>query len=436
MMNTCLRVVLLIVSLASFSHMQSQELISKNKLDSALVKAGNNRGELEKAIVHFQHEKDSLKLEATYFLISNMDIHSTKTHYWRNADGKKIDFNEFDYPNFKEAALAFDSIKQSNNGLLYPQDTIISDIKTISGQYLIDNINKAFESWQQSKYKNISFQDFCELILPYKITSEPIENWRQIYSDQYKWISDSLRTNSIRKVLEYIAFDYKFDFKRPYGEVPGKPISNLGGCQLLFRKYKIGKCENIASLGIFQLRSQGIPASLDMIPLWATSFGLHYLSTVFDENMRPIRFSPDMDLEDVGKYELMREPAKVVRFTYSKQTSTLAMGEEQENIPPGFMQLKNYIDVSQDYWETADISMPLFPIDDIKVTTKDSVIDNNSPIFACMFSLAKWNAIWWGKRTQDSATFDNMPKGTVILPMYYKDYRLIPGYPNLFRTKS
>ena len=80
-----------------------------------LVKAKSNRAELEKAITYCQNTKDPLKLKAIYFLIANMDIHSTADYYWENKEGLKVAFNELDYPDFDQATKAFDSIKEKKS---------------------------------------------------------------------------------------------------------------------------------------------------------------------------------------------------------------------------------------------------------------------------------------------------------------------------------
>lgn len=49
-----------------------------------------------------------------------------------------------------------------------------------------------------------------------------------------------------------------------------------------------------------------------------------------------------------------------------------------------------------------------------------------------MFNYGHWHAGWWGKVRDDSVTFENMAKGTVILPMIYKNDEFVPaGYPML-----
>ncbi|PCH66654.1 MAG: hypothetical protein COC06_12430 [Bacteroidales bacterium] len=394
-----------------------------DKVESNLQKAGTNRPELEKAIMHFKDIGDSLKLKAAYFLIGNMDIHYSENYYWQDSKEKRIPFNEFDYPDFASAVAAMDSIKKAEGRLTF-KDTILQDLTTLSGQYLIDNINFAVDHWKVSKFKDIPFNDFCEYILPYRVTTEPIQNWRQEYCNRYQWLSDSLENKPMETVLGYAGIDFKFWFDFNYGKHTREDgLTRLGAMHLLFRKQ--GACEDVAALEVFSLRSQSIPASYNIIPLWGTSFGAHFLNTVFDPTMKPLRF--DVTRSPIVGHDLEREPAKVIRITYSKQPGTLASLIPPDGIPASFLRTENYKDITDEYWKTSDVRTELFPdfSDRTAVNTTTRKI-----IYACMFSLGRWQPAWWGKALNDSVVFSNIPDGTVILPMYYQKRILVPaGFP-------
>lgn len=384
------------------------------EINSVLIKAGGNRIELEKALDHFYNKKDPVKIKAIEFLITNMDIHYSETYYWKDLlNRKKIEYSELDYPNFKSAIEAIDSLK-NKYGLLTYQDTIIYDIHVLSGKYLIDNVNQAVDIWRDSEYKNIPFEDFCEYILPYRVTTEPITDWRAKYHNKFKWLGDSICNKFLENILSYATIDYKDWFTFTTGkENRDEPLPRLSALQLLFRKK--GPCEDVASLESFIFRSQAIPAAYITIPLWATSAGAHFSNTIFNKEMKPIRF--DITMDKPINHELPREPAKVIRYTYSKQKGTLAMSEQKENIPSGYMQHTNYKDVTHEYWKTSDVTIPLFT-------------DTVQTVYAGIFSLREWNAEWWGKQNHDSVTFTNMPRGIVILPMTYNKGKFkVEGYP-------
>lgn len=298
----------------------------------ALGQAGDNRQELEKAIAHFQTGDDPLKLKALYFLLENMENHYSADYYWKDGNGERVDFDEFAYADFPTAVEAMKKVREKR-GTLFKQDTVYNDLETISGRYLIDHIDHVFRTWRASYAKDIPFKDFCEYVLPYRATIEPLQQWREAYNERYRWMGDSLRHKPLKTVLAYATIDYSHWFTFTFGkETRDEPLPRLGPKHLLFREK--GACEDVAALEVFAFRSQGIPVAYDFVPLWATSVGAHFMNTVFDADMEPVHL--DVTTGAVVDHELPREPAKVIRQTYSAQPHALAILEREERIPPEF----------------------------------------------------------------------------------------------------
>ncbi|HAO09421.1 MAG TPA: transglutaminase domain-containing protein [Chryseobacterium sp.] len=385
-----------------------------------LNKSNGNKSELEKVIAHFNKPEDSLKLKATYFLISNMDIHHSESYYWADSSGKYVTYDELNYPDFTTALKAFDSVKKTVRKI-HPVPYAYRDIDTIKAEFLIDNINQAFELWHRPLANQIPFADFCEYLLPYRISIEPIQDWRTVYKNRFNLASE--KSDQIDSVLRYLKKDMTNWFTCTYNlEKRPDPIPRLGALQLLQRKK--GPCEDIADLAVFALRSQGIPASIDHVPAWATSSGNHTLDVVFNSSVQPIHY--DLLLLGDSIKEFIREPAKVIRATYSRQTNTLPYFENEENIPPGFMRLTNYKDVTQEYWQTKDITCNIF-----RLTKMPKIA------YAAVLNYSNWTPTWWGFVKNDSVTFSSLCKGAVFLPMYYIGGKLRPaGYPVVSGYKS
>ena len=240
------RICKLILFLALFvlnSYAQYPDAVEQN-----LKKSGKNRTELEKAIVYCQKSKDPLKLKAIYFLIANMDKHYSSDYYWENKDKQKIAFSELDYPDFDQAAKAFENIKLQNPGI-EPKSIIYQDLETIKGSFLIENIDKAFEAWKNAPYKNISFETFCEYILPYRISSEPLQNWRESYAAKFNWIPEKIKTIGFKNTLDYVKDEANIWFSNIWWSGGRKePLPRLGSMQILLRKQ--GLCDDLADLGV------------------------------------------------------------------------------------------------------------------------------------------------------------------------------------------
>jgi len=384
-------------------------------VEAALKEAGSNRVELEKTIAYYQNEKNELKLKAAYFLIENIGVHYSSSYYWVDKNNKRIEFNELAYPSFNASIQAFEVLRKKYQNI-HPQPYTYKDIDSIKASLLIANINRAFEAWKKPWAKTLSFNDFCEYILPYRISIEPLQNWRSEYQKRFAWINDSSKHKTVEEALHFFTRDYNKWFFNTYKiEKRNEPLPRLGALQLLLRKK--GPCEDIADLEVFTLRSQGIPASIDEVPVWATSSGKHFLNVAFTPQMKPVSF--DVSTPSITGEKLAREPAKVIRTTYSKQKNTLASLVPLKDIPEGFLRTTTYIDVTKEYWQTKDVNSKLF-----------AIANNPQIAYACVFNFLDWRPAWWGKVNNGNVVFKDMCKGAVFLPMYYVNGKMQPaGYP-------
>ena len=71
------------------------------------------------------------------------------------------------------------------------------DLRSVSAEMLIENIDLAFKQWKERPWnKALSFDDFCELILPYTISDDQPVRWRRMYAEHYNHVLDSLYQGS------------------------------------------------------------------------------------------------------------------------------------------------------------------------------------------------------------------------------------------------
>lgn len=395
-------------------------VLAQNKIPGSVLavlgQTKKNRHELEKAIQYYQLSGDSLKLKAIYFLIKNMDIHYSASYFWADSAGNRLEFNEQAYPDFASSIKGFDSLKAVHHKI-HPVEIIYRDIDTIKSEYLINNIEEAFKLWKRPK-KNFdsAFTIFCEYLLPYRISVEPLQDWRTAYTKKFLSVSSKKNEQVIDSTLVNFKSDVNNWFVCTYNlEKRKEPLPRLGPLQLLQRKK--GYCEDAADLTVYGLRSMGIPTTVDFVPFWATSTGNHSLNAVYNENNKPLQYDILLNTGDIK--EFIREPSKVLRTTYSKQENTLASTTNFQDIPEGILRSLNYVDVTNQYWKTGSVRCNFF-----RSRKPEEVI------YACVFNGQRWEPTWWGKVKQDSVVFDNMCKGAIFLPMSYKDGKLSAvGFP-------
>jgi hypothetical protein len=384
------------------------------EVELVLQKAGKNRAELEKAITYFVQQGDPQKLDAIYFLIANMDIHYSADDYWVDNTGHRIPYHELDYPTYEEAVEAFKLFKQKLGGL-HSISIKYKDIDTIKADFLIQNTNLAFAAWRKQAVP-CTFEDFCEYVLPYRVSIEPLEDWRNTYTTRFGSLYEYAGTVPPDTLLLRIGQNIKTWFTDTYRvEERKEPLSRLGAMQLLLRKK--GACEDIADLASLIARSAGFASSVDMIPAWATASGLHYINYMDVNNFGKHHFdASDNQIID----SLSREPAKVIRTTFSRQQNTAAAIADTSQIPSGYMQLSNYKDVTHEFWVTQDVPVTLFNLGSAMPPLA----------FASVWNYMEWKPIWWGKVSGSKTVFTNMSKGVVYLPVYYINRQLLPaGWP-------
>ena len=174
-----------------------------SKLEEALEKAKDNRSELLMVLDYYKN--DSLKRKAAEFLIENM-LGFVAYHY------KDIDsIQELKKEWIVNGFVKDEDLEKMEREWLKPK--IRKDIECISAEFLISNIDDAFQAWQERPWgKYIPFDVFCEYILPYKASNEPLEEWRKLYKERYSFLLDSVYTGTdvieaTKTVCEYLKME-------------------------------------------------------------------------------------------------------------------------------------------------------------------------------------------------------------------------------------
>lgn len=364
----------------------------EERLQLALQVAGTNRNELERVLEYYK--KDSLKLEASRFLISNMLGKGTISYQFYDS-GHECLLDIFD---FKDNIALGKTLKSG----YFVQLPYKADVQYISASYLIKNIDLAFQVREKYSWcKELSFKDFCRIILPYRVQTEPLEDWRSFYYNKYVSFVDSLV--AIKCGLKDIIFILNERLRKRYiheasnivGCISVKLIEHIGG----------GTCEHLAVNAVQIMRSLGIPLQLDKIPYHGKVNGGHVYNSFLDENGDFYYFSP---------YE--REPERkqwtaplVLRVGYELKTEKDKVLKQDINILFTDPTLRN---VTSLYYATTQVIIPLPMI-------KDS-------IYLATFNRGSFKIVAEAKQDQSVAIFTDIPYDLLYFPVVYNNGRLIP----------
>lgn len=139
------------------------------------------------------YSNDSLKYLAAEYLIRYMPYYSYQ---------EVLPEFEMVFDSLAQISIGDDALRKStyldlldsvaDKGKTLPETKY--DLQEVSADYLIENIDFAFEAWQQIPEDNrADFETFCHYILPYRNWDEPLEaGTRRFLNLKYQWVQDEL----------------------------------------------------------------------------------------------------------------------------------------------------------------------------------------------------------------------------------------------------
>jgi hypothetical protein len=399
------------------------------RIKFALETAGENRSELEKVILHYKERpQDSLKLKAAIFLIANMPLYNTlNSKQLINFDSVFDSVAHLKPPQYVYQNKYTQLNKYINGKIKYigkqnawnyfvkkcgAPDTFklqtFPDCRNITADFLIENIEYAFKAWDFPWAKHLTFEQFCEYVLPYRFSNEPLESWRPFFMEKYKWVLDSVKNpNDPVEVCALINKDigtwFQFDgaFKYPRSFMPSQLV-----------KFGMGGCILQAAVSNFAMRSMGLAIAHEQVPQWGDRSLGHDFSAVLSKEGKFIDFLGG-ELPP-GSNELRNNPPKIFRNGFSYRPNPL---RSKDKIAPSKLASLHYLDVSSSYISVSDVTIP------IKI---DRFKDPNF-VFLCVFNNKGWEAVQFAKIKDSKATFENMGRNILYLPALYENKNYIPA---------
>jgi len=376
-----------------------------------LAHSGSNRTQLETVLKHYSRQ-DSLKFHAACYLIANIEGHSFIISSLYDTNKTKIDFDIFDYPDYHALQTGFAELEAKYGKLDFQKEFEYFDLDTISAKFLIKQIDFAFKAWREKPWaKSLSLQDFCDYILPYRGSNEPLSDWRKVFYKRCRKIqlrmknpSDPAEAASIinDELMSWFKFDPRF-----YYHPTDQGLSD-------FLQNKLGRCEDMTNLTIYAMRSSGIAVTSDFTPYWAKSGNNHAWNAIILPEGKVIPF---MGCEcNPGKYRLAGEVAKVYRKMFRQNPDNLAFHVKEGYKMPPYIKDKSIIDVTKDYTEVADLNLEL----------DNPVPDTTDIAYLCVFNSGEWKALAWSEIEGHYAAFKDMGTNIAYLAAFYENGKIIP----------
>lgn len=396
-----------------FSSCGNREFELPKNVKKTLEKAGGNKAELLKVIDHFKETGEVIKEEAAYFLIGNMGEHGYLKYKLVDTAEMLVDFNVLDYPNYDKMVEAWDKVEDQQGNIHYMKDTVVLDCQAMKADFLIQNIDLAYEAWNDFPWASKrTFDQFCEYILPYRGSNEPLEEWRSYFMKKYAWVKDSLNdpTDPVEAAI-LINNDIKswFHFDPLYYRHPTDQGLNE------MSESKKGRCEDMTNLAIYAMRAMGIAVMSDFTPYWANSGNNHAWNALLDKNDSVIIFMGGES--NPGDYSLGNKLAKVYRKTFSVQKQSLAENKDEWEKAPPYLGSNTIMDVTRDYVTTGSA----------KIDLESDIPDSTHFAYLSVFNSGEWKAIASQRIRGTKASFSRLGKGIAYLPVFYYEQEIIPA---------
>ena len=396
---------------------------SNNNLHTVLKLSGSNRDELEKVLEHYP--RGSQKRQAAEFLVENM-------LYQGHFAGRALD-------NYR-ALMAKKELKLDPN---YPEvlDTLWSSVNTteetpsierdmlnIRADYLIADIESAFNAWESAPWKDsITFEIFLNYILPYKVQQEPLYPFRKYLREKYLPLVEGV--SSPRKAYEIIHQNLTRAFS-----VARTTIKYNYYDPIIMSKTMSGTCNERTVYIVNVMRSLGIPVAFDFTPRFANyssnaahswaayiskeneSYGMADGDSVSHRNPLPLttkwkyRYRLDEN-QTLFKIDSMKKVFKVWRNTF--KIHPLKDIDYDDNLMSGLVQ-PNVSDVSELYDITGDI--------EVKASKR-----KKENVYICTFETGKgWLPFDVVAQKGRKVRFENVNVGICYLMAYKNGDDFIP----------
>ena len=410
--NAILPFLILVVIFSNCRNADQQKAIPEN-VRTALKKAGGNKQELVNAITFYsRNASDSLKLKAAYFLIANMD---GMYYFQGNLLSNYQKYPELVRRDEDHGEYIMSSFNKIYGPFLYETLQKISDLETVKSIDIINNIEQAFNAWENQPWgKNYSFDDFCEYILPLRFSNAAPENNRRLIYEQFNRILDSLggrHPDAVQacKILNDKLIKDTWLFTTRTGFMPHFPASSL-------LKHRCGNCDAMADFATYIMRSVGIPVGNDFVPQWPNRKMGHNWNTVLAKNGQTITFLGAEDSPG-SKHKPGTKKGKIYRRTYAINPECLASIKTDNDVIPFLFRDPRIKDVTDQYVQCFDVNFSIRA-------------DKAKYGYLTVFDNKEWIPIDWCKTSNNSFRFQKVEGGIVYLPAFYDSAGISPAdYP-------
>lgn len=178
---------------------------------------------------------------------------------------------------------------------------------------------------------------------------------------------------------------------------------------------RTGNCRDEASYTVQLCRSLGIPAAIDFTPHWGNRSLSHQWSVLILPSGKSTPFYMGCTPGDTAQYFHSYLKPKIFRYRF-QLNKHIAKDMKNERSVPMLFQAPNFIDVTEEYYETTDVT--------IDVPEK---YRNKNVAYICVFDNRDWVPVHYGNiEKSGKVTFLKMGRNIMYMSAVYEKGKVIP----------
>lgn len=210
-------------------------------------------------------------------------------------------------------------------------------------------------------------------------------------------ISEALRVTDMMSCFEFLNYN---------GNIPPKATSLLGGLT--------GKCRDEADFVVYLCRYLGIPSTVDFTPHWGNRSLSHSWSVLIKPDGSGTPFYMGCAPGDTAQYFHSYLKPKIFRHQFALNRRMQQELAREQSVPQLF-ELPCFADVTDEYYETTDVTR---------------VIPEGNPeqgvAYICVFDNRNWVPVFYGNIRQGKVTFRSMGRRIMYMAAFYREGRIVP----------
>lgn len=179
-------------------------------------------------------------------------------------------------------------------------------------------------------------------------------------------------------------------------------------------KARTGNCRDEASFTVFLSRSLGIPAAIDFTPHWGNRSLSHQWSVLILPDGKSTPFYMGCVPGDTAHYFHSYLKPKIFRHRF-QLNRTIANDMKDEKSVPKLFRAADWIDVTEEYYETTDVTR------DVPEKYKGRKI-----AYICVFDNRVWVPVHYGKVIDGKVTFPKMGRNVMYVSAFYENGLVVP----------